>query len=306
MASGPLNRRRFITLTGLALSGLALPSGLRAGTVALPPPPAEGSGPAPFQAYLGLKAVYRVSFWWFKRAGTIFLSLQRRTDGRGYLALAGGRTTGMVGTLTGQMIFEYRSFMTLDRPAGRLISHRFEESSIQGSRSFRVVMLFDHDTQKISRIKPRLNRPPEIKLKEMTSPLTVDHLACFFNWRAGVYGPPEPGRIYRMATMPSNGNTETLVNFLSRAETERRRAREETDLPFLLEVRIDPKMIHSRTGLVSGWTGPNLLPEIFTLNDIRLLGTVRARLERLERIPEETNLGPLFPQEMIEPRGEVV
>ena len=297
---------RRVFLSSLVLGWLALPrfGGFLAPALAGTANPGEketgreGQGFDPALLFAGKRYNYDVRFWWFNPAGRIYLSFQER-EGGGYLALAGGQTTGFVGALTRRMTFAYRSFMTYDQELKRLVSQRFEEESIQGRRAYRSVRIFDHAQRRIRYLKPRRHLPPKEKLIEIEGPKTVDHLTAFFNWRAGVYGPPSRGRIYRIPTMPSHGNKETVVHFRSEAEAEERRRIEQVDLPNLLDVQLDKRIILSKTGRILGWADNSFVPNLFTILDVMVVGTVRARLTGEEKIPLRTGLGPLFPSERI-------
>ena len=300
-----LNRRRILAFLGWSLAGLGRPRAAASLVLPGPDPSQACKGFDPDRLFGGKRYNYDVCFWWFNPAGKIYLSFQKRTGGRGYLALAGGRTTGFVGTLTRRMTFRYRAFMTYDQEANRLISQRFEEESIQGRRTYRSVRVFDHDAGIIHHLKPRRYGEPREIREELPGPEMVDHLTAFFNWRAGVYGPPLPGRSYFIPTMPSHGNKETAVYFKSAEETDRMRRVENTDLPFLLDVRIAQRMVYSSDGRIIGWTDQEFVPHQFTIPGVRIIGTARVRLIGWERIPRFTDLGPLFPSDHLEPAEEL-
>jgi hypothetical protein len=287
-----LTRRRFLGLTGLSLAaGLALP-------VVLSPKPLPASQrPAfdPDELFVGRRHNYDLTFWWFDRAGACYLSFQRRKGGLGYLALAGGQTTGFVGSLTMHMTFAYRSFMTFDPQAGRLVSQLFEEETNQGGRIYRSARVFNHATGKIHHLKPPRHGEDQSRVEEMPAPEAVDHLTGFFNWRAGVYGFQRPGQTYHIPTMPTKATSEIVVNFLPSEEAERRRAVDKTDLPFLLDVRVDPKMVLSKHGQILGWVDRDFAPVKWFILDVLVLGQVRAWLTKVERIAPESDLGYLFP-----------
>lgn len=253
----------------------------------------------PEKLFVGRRQRYELTFWWFSKAGECYMSFQRLTGGRGYVALAGGRTAGFVGSLTGRAIFKYRSFMTFDPEEQRLVTQRFEEEQILGERTFRSARIFEHDKQRILHLKPPRHGKNRSRIEKMASPRAVDHLAGFYNWRAGVYGPQIQGRAYRIPTMPSHNTNEILVNFLSLQETEAHRPKAKVDHPFLIDVRLPPKMLLSDKGQILGWTDRTYEPRKWTIKDVMIMGDVRGWLTKTESVPREADIGWLHPAEMM-------
>jgi len=291
-----MNRRRFLGLTLTGLPALFLPWSL-ARPLAAP----QAGLTDPEHLFVGEGLNYDITFFWFDRIGTISTTFQRLTRGRGYVARAEGQTLGVIGFLTRHRRDRYRAFMTYDPAAGRLVSHRFEEEVLIGQELYRAVRIFDHQAQEITFLKPKSDGGIKKRLEKMPSPLTTDYLTAFYNFRAGVYGPPAPGRRVVIPTIPNQGNQEIIVTFLGAKETEARRRRDESGWPYYVRVKIDPKLVRSKKGHIHGWLSANQIPQEGVIRQVSIFGNIKGWLTSRSRLAEETDIGPMVPVKIEEP-----
>lgn len=292
----PVPRRQFLKLCLAGVGGLFLPAGL------VRPLEAKAVQFDPDRLFVGEILRYDVTFWWFERVGEVSLSFQRLSGSRGYLAQAWGQTLGVIGFLTAYRRDCYRSFMTYDQQAGRLVPQRFEEESVVGQEIYRAVRVFDHQTQRIYFSHPKGDGQLEERIDQMPSPLTADYLTAIYNFRAGVYGPVEPGREIVIPTIPNQGSKEITISFLNRAETEKRRRTEKTPWPYYAFIKVDPKLLHNVKGHVHGWFSEELIPQQGVIRQVLFFGQVKGWLASRGRLPVETEASPLSPVEIRKPQ----
>ncbi len=291
-----MDRRRFLRLLLAGLAGAVSPLPL------VTPARTAGRGFDPDRLLVGERHDYDISFWWFDRVGTIAMSFHRLTGGRGYLALAGGKTLGIIGFLTRYREDRYRTFMRYDEKLGMLLPYRFEEHVIVGKEVDRVVRVFDHDKGKIFLYKARPSGVIEKEIHDMPAPTTVDYLSAYYNLRGGVYGPPTPGRTIRVPTMPNQETKEIKITFLDEKTAAKMRREDEVDWPHYAHIFLNPKLTRSKGGRIDGWLNDDLVPELGVIRDVLFFGDIRGRRVASGQVQEELDLYPLDPLSIRVPR----
>lgn len=258
-------------------------------------PPARAAGFDPDSLLVGEHYDYDISFWWFDRVGTISMSFQRLTDGRGYVALAGGQTLGLIGFVTRYRKDEYRTFMRYDEKRGLLLPYRFEEHVIVGDDVDRYVRVFDHAKEKIHLYKAHVSGVVTKETQDMPAPTTVDYLTAYYNLRGGAYGPPTPGRMIRVPTMPNQETKEIKIEFMDRATTDQMKKEDEVNFPHYAHIFLSPKTTRSDSGRVDGWLSRSLVPELGVIRDVFFFGDIKGWRVGSSRIPAEIDLQPVDP-----------
>jgi len=285
-----MNRRRFLKLALSSLPFAALPFPW------LPPAPAAASsGFDPDRLFAGEGLDFEFTFWWFDCVGTAYLKFQRRKDGLGYVAQAGAETQGIIGFFLRFRKDRYRSFMTFDPRPGRLVSHRFEQEVIVGPEISRVVRIIDHKSQKVRTLRPRDDGSVKVEIEDLPAPDAVDYLAAFYNARGGVYGEPSQGLTRDIATVPNEEGKPMTITILDPEATARQRAKDKVDYPYFVQVKLDPRILGSRNGLVYFWMDEDMIPAKWVVPDVSILGDVRIKLTGHNRLPKETDIGPMVP-----------
>ncbi len=285
-----ITRRRFL---GLGLRGClaaALPLPL------MPRPASAADGFDPDRLFVGEVLDYDITFWWFDRVGSISLRFQRLAAGGGYLAEAFGQTHGIIAFVTRYRHDRYRTFMTYDPAAGRLVPQRFEEEVVVGDELFRAVRTFDHRARKILYQRAKDDGGTEDRIDDMPSPATADYLTAFYNFRAGAYGPVVQGRTVAVPTMPNQGTKEIVVNVLDQAATERLRRQDRVDYPYYVDLFLDPKLLRSEKGQVQGWAGHDLVPEVGVIGRVFLFGDIKGWLMARRLGEPETTAAHMTPE----------
>lgn len=233
------------------------------------------------ESFSGEELVYEIGFWLFKRVALGRLSFSA-TENRGrYLAILETETLGILGWVSRYRVDTYRSIMEETEEGTRLRSLSFEEDVKIGNRNEKRVTQFDYERRKWTTLKWRKNGSIQ-RIEEDIPPgrFYDDFLTAAYNFRYGVYGPVERGKVYTVPTFPRKGSTSYEVRVASREEEEKRRRSEKVrdQKEFFLKLKMDAEITHSREGRIEGWLSKDFLPVEGTLKDVLLFGDVRGTL----------------------------
>ena len=291
-------RRGFLGFSLAGLTRLILPRPLWAA-----PESFTTAGFDPDKLFVGEKLSFDITFWWFRRVGSVSIKFQKLSGDRGYLAEGAGETHGVIAFVTRYRKDRYRAFMTYDPKNGRFKPYRFEEEVVIGRDVFRAARDFDHAKQKIVFKQGRGDGSMKVRVDDMPSPATADYLTAFYNLRAGVYGPPEYGKIIKAPTIPNQGLKEILIRFLSQEKTEKLTAqrKKKKKFPYYVKATLDPKLIRSEEGLIHGWLNKEMIPQEGVIASVFFFGDIKCWARGTDRIASESKIRPTKPTKYIDP-----
>ena len=236
--------------------------------------------------FFGEELEYEIGFWLLKRAAIARASFQRVEGKDQFLGTIQGETQGVLGWLARYRVDTYRSTMEVVEGGTRLRSLCFEEEVRIGTKVRRKIHLLDYAGRKWTTKKLRKNGTWEIKEEPIPEGMVYDDfITAAYNFRYGVYGPVERGRVYRVATFPRKGATSYEVRVVEKREEEKmRRAGTSKDGKDLFaKLFLDPEVTHSKDGLIEGWLTEDLYPIEGTIKDVIIVGDIRGRLIRRVR-----------------------
>ena len=284
-----LTRRHFIQwVLGLTLLPYLPFWGREAGAQSLPaektplsPPEKIETGNAIGQFFDGEELTYEVGFWLIKRAALGRLSFKAMGKKGYYTATLQGETLGVLGWVARYRVDTYRSVME-EMDGGRsLRAVSFEEDVKVGNKINRRIHLFDYQRRTWTNKRLKKDGTWEVEEKEIPPGMVYDDfITASYNFRYGAYGSIERGKKYAVATFPRKGLSSYEVRIAPKEEEERKRTSGEIrgGKDFLLRLKLDPEMTHSKEGLIEGWLSKDLCPTEGAIKDVSVLGDVKGTL----------------------------
>ncbi len=237
--------------------------------------------PAPLEALAGEELAYDIDFLWFERLAEGRLSLQPGVRPGTFVATLEGRTLGVAAWLTRDRVQRYLSVMEVG-PDGRLRSLRHESRIIKGKGADQSdrgkIYTFDYQGQRVIYQKSRegeLYGDQSLPMQAENPP--NDILTAFYNFRAGFFGPVQPGKRYVIPAFSRKGKGEIIVEILT--------DRERSKLAFfprgggLARVSVDEEVFDTGGGSVYVWfdnfgrPARGIVENIIGLGDVK--GTLR-------------------------------
>ncbi len=249
---------------------------------ALPPAAGVANGIVPIAArFVGEQLTYDVSVLFFRRAAVSRLALEPASgeeaegayraslaiETRGFVDWLGRRRHTYESTLVpcegGRRWCPRRFTATLREPAYREVRTTYLNPA-RGLVTWTVER--DGQVDEIGWEPMQRDRPYE------------DLLSGFYNFRAGVYGPVEPGRRYVIRTIPIKGVTAFTLRVLDEDEArEARRAHRFGAGGVVVAIHV-PAPIFEREGEVIAWFSPDLVPLAGVVENYIGFGDVAGRL----------------------------
>jgi hypothetical protein len=108
-----------------------------------------------------------------------------------------------------------------------------------------------------------------------------DPMTAFYNFRFGVYGKIEPGKIFTIHTVPrKEGPRPIRLTVASKKEEEQRRSKEneKEGKDIFIKVRLDKEFVGSVHGDVEVWFTKDIVPMTGVAKDVFFYGDIRGRL----------------------------
>jgi len=231
--------------------------------------------------FKGEELHYDIGLWQFKKVAIGKISFEEMAKKGHYLATLQGESLGFRGFVSRYRVDTYRSIMEEIDGGRRLRSISFEEDVKIGSKVRRRTYFFDYQRRKWVRERQRKDGTKVREEREIPPGMIYDDfVTAAYNFRYGVYGEMERGRIYRVATFPRKGETNYEVRVASREEEERRRKSEKSKegKEFFLKLFLDAELTHSKEGLIEGWLSKELYPIEGAIKDVILFGDIKGTL----------------------------
>jgi len=259
---------------------------------------AETPGSAIGEYYQGEVMKYDIDFWIFSRVGEGIATFRSLGDGK-YEAFHEGKTLGLVGLVTRHRRDVYRSVMGTINNGRRLIPLRFEEDVIIGPMIRKRTTVFDYAARKVT---IETQKEGGIRREEVEIPYGIlydDPMTAFYNFRFGVYGKVEPGKIFIIRTVPRKESPQPIrLTVASKKEEEQKRSEDadEEGKDIFIKVHLDKEFVGSLHGEVEVWFTKDIVPMSGVAKDVFFYGDIRGQLTyRGFSGPNEKNLLPKKP-----------
>jgi len=223
----------------------------------------------------------------------------RSLGGGKYEAFHEGKTLGLAGLVTRYRRDVYRSVMGTINNGRRLIPLRFEEDVIIGSKIRKRTTVFDYAARKVTIATQKEEGASKEEVEIPFGTLYDDPMTAFYNFRFGVYGKVEPGKIFTIRTVPRKDSPEPIRMTVAPKKEEEERRSEEAEKEgrdLFIKVRLDKEFVGSLQGEVEVWFTKDVVPMSGVAKDVFLYGDIRGHLTyRGFAGPNERNLLPQKP-----------
>jgi hypothetical protein len=230
---------------------------------------------------------YDIAFLWFDRLAEARLSLSaRETPGRFRVVLE-ARTLGLAAWLTGNRVQRYSSELSL-HDDGYLRPLSYDADMYKTTRGQRTIRLkhwqFDFSRrQVVERVRRNGRARPETVYLMEDGPLPFDILGAFYNFRAGLLGPLQPGKNFRVATFARGRPSEIGIEILTGEQ--RPSGDDLAEGGSVVRVVLDPEVFDSGDGTLLIWFDDRWRPVKVVVKNVIGLGDVRATLRFSESKP---------------------
>jgi len=223
---------------------------------------------------------YDIDFWIFNRVGEGIATFRSLGDGR-YEAFHEGKTLGLVGLITRNRRDVYRSVMRTINNGRRLIPLRFEEDVVIGSNIRKRITVYDYAARKVTVETQKEEGNSREVVGIPFGVLYDDPMTAFYNFRSGVYGKVEPGKIFTIRTVPRKESPQPIrLTVASKKEEEQRRSEEneKEGKDMFIKVHLDKEFVGSVHGEVEVWFTKDIFPLTGVAKDVFFYGDIRGRL----------------------------
>lgn len=220
---------------------------------------------------------FDIAFLWFDRlaSGNLFLS-EDEEPGR-YRAVLEARTLGLAAWLTKDRLQRYESLMER-REDGRLQTVNHSSTIYKGKGSKRrgrtKTFHYNYDQRLVEISVERdgvVTNGEPLPMVEGEQP--QDILTAFYNFRAGYYGPIRPGRNVSIPTFTRKGESEILIDLLTRSEWPKGLKVPEGSV--LARITLDPEIFKTGGGRVYVWFNQAGIPDGGVVEKVLGMGDVR-------------------------------
>lgn len=235
-------------------------------------------------AFLDEELVYGIGFWFFENVAIGKVTLVKGENGE-YVATLSAYTTGVVDSVLHHRKDTYISHLALGEDGRRFVTRRFEKTIETTGKVRRTVTDFDYE-KRVMTWKGWENGK-EVRSGEEDVPPGVypdDPLAGFYNFRFGVYGPVEEGRVYKIPTFPKKGHVPAIfLRILTREDKEKKINNNSNNRPvdYFADVIIDKELFGSRSGNVEILFTRDMIPMEAVAKDLLFFGDVRGKLNQV-------------------------
>jgi len=237
--------------------------------------------------YDGEELDYEIGFWLIRRAALGHVSFKRTEEQGRYQATLQAETLGVLGWIARYRVDTYRSIMEEVDGGQRFRSLSFEENVKVGSKTRKMVHLFDHEKRKWTTLRQRKDGTMARSEREIPEGAVYDDfLTALCNFGYEAYGVIERGKTYTIPTFPRKKATHYEIWVAPKEEEEERRRRAEGSQEgkdLFVRLRLDPEITHSKEGIIEGWLSEDLCPMEGAIKNVVIVGDVKGRLIRRAR-----------------------
>jgi len=231
--------------------------------------------------FAGEELHYEISFMFLKKVATVMMLFKRAEQKGIYISVLQGETLGIIGWLSKYRTDTYRTVMVEVEGGRRLRSISFEEYVKIGKKTRTYSHEFDYKKRKWTKSSTRRGARTRSAEAAIPEGKTYDDFLCAsYNFRYGVYGQLERGKTYIIPTFPRKGSSAYEVKIASKEEEDRQKTADKIDerAALLLQLKLDPEITDSKTGLIEGWLTKDNYPMEGVIKDVILFGDVHGKL----------------------------
>lgn len=233
------------------------------------------------ESFSGEELHYEISFLFLKKVAVATMVFKPTGQKGRYIATLEGETLGVVGWLSKYRKDSYRAVMEEIDGGTRLRSISFEENVKIGKKIRTYSHTFDYEKRKWSKRSSRRGvRTRSVETAIPEGKTYDDFLCASYNFRHGVYGSLDRGKTFVIPTFPRKGSSSYEVKIALKEEEDRQRVLDKVGetAALLLQLKLDPEITDSKTGLIEGWLSKDHYPVEGIIKDVVLFGDVRGRL----------------------------
>ena len=164
----------------------------------------------------------------------------------------------------------------------RFIPKTFEKSVEMRGDVRRSITYFDYDKRLVT--WKAWGGGKDEREGEGTIPpgiLVYDPITAFYNFRYGVYGPPEEGREYKIHTFPKGDEVPFIELRIAKNGDEGNRLEYDPKEAFLVFAKINKDLFGSQSGNVEVIFTKDMIPIEAVAKDIIFFGDVRGKLVKM-------------------------
>jgi hypothetical protein len=231
--------------------------------------------------FSGEELQYEISFMFLKKVAVAKMWFKRAEQKGRYIAVLQGETLGVVGWLSKNRKDTYRAVMEEIDGGKRLRSISFEENVRIGKKTRVYSHEFDYQQRKWTKRSTRRGVRSRAVETAIPEGKTYDDFLCAsYNFRYGVYGPIERGKTFVVPTFPRKGSSSYEIRMASKEEEDRQRVADKVGetAALLLQLKLDPEITDSKTGLIEGWLSREYYPVEGIIKDVIFFGDVHGKL----------------------------
>ncbi|MCR4286941.1 MAG: DUF3108 domain-containing protein [Deltaproteobacteria bacterium] len=241
----------------------------------------EHGAPTIADSFSGEVLDYVIGFWFFDNVAEAKLSLEKGEKGE-YIARLEAYTTGVIKGIADRHDVYIARLMVVDK-GKRFLTQTFEKSVTMRGKTRRNLTVVDYKKRVVrwrswgggkEEKTGQANIPPGIYCD--------DPLAAFYNLRAGVYGPMQEGKEFRLFAFPKGDNVpEIKVRIAEKAELQEKARKNKSSSDFYAPQRLaiatmGPELFASEG--VDLFFNSSFVPVEAVARDVMLFGDVRGRL----------------------------
>jgi len=231
------------------------------------------------ERFVGEEVRYEVGFWIFPAVGGGVARFYDLDNGN-YLLINEGRAQGLAGWLTRHRREVQRAWLGAAEQGDRLIPLRLEEESIIGDWFRKKTTVYDYSAHKIfmETLKEGENRREVVEIPPGI--FYENPVSAYYNFRLGAYGKVEPGREYRIPTVPRKGKGFFRVTVVPEEEASLRRESEaeKKGKDLLVRIHLEQEFLGSPQGEIEAWFDKELTPVTGMIRKVRFIGDIKGRI----------------------------
>jgi len=241
----------------------------------------KSARPTIADAFLDEEMTYNIGFWIFDNVAEGKVSLKNGENGE-YIATLSAYTTGMVEWAVLKRKDTYTVRLKMSDDGQRFLPVTFEKSVEMRGTVRQSITYFDYD-KRLVRWKAWGGGKDE-REGEGTIPSGVsvyDPLTAFYNFRYGVYGPPEEGREYKIHTFPKGDEVPFIELRIAKNGDPGNRIQYDPKEAFLVFARVSKDLFGSQSGNIEVVFSRDMIPTDAVAKDIIFFGDVRGKLVKM-------------------------